>query len=37
MGSRGTKLALVLAVAAALLSVPVAQATPPTIVPGALT
>ena len=31
---RGTKLALVLAVAAALLSVPVAQATPPTIVPA---
>ena len=34
MGRRGTKLALVLAVAAALLSVPVAQATPPTIVPA---
>jgi hypothetical protein len=33
MGS-GTKLALVLAVAAALLSVPVAQATPPTIFPA---
>jgi hypothetical protein len=31
---RGTKLAPVLAVAAALLSVPVAQATPPTIVPA---
>ena len=31
---RGTKLALVLAVGAALLSVPVAQATPPTIVPA---
>jgi hypothetical protein len=31
---RGTKLALVLAGAAALLSVPVAQATPPTIVPA---
>jgi hypothetical protein len=34
MGRRGTKLALVLTVAAALLSVPVAQATPPTIVPA---
>jgi hypothetical protein len=34
MGRRGTKLALVLAVAAALLSVPVAQATPPTIFPA---
>jgi hypothetical protein len=34
MGRRGTKLALVLAVAAALLSVPVTQATPPTIVPA---
>jgi hypothetical protein len=34
MGRKGTKPALVLAVAAALLSVPVAQATPPTIVPA---
>jgi hypothetical protein len=34
MGRRGTKPALVLAVAAALLSVPVAQASPPTIVPA---
>ncbi|MGH3001616.1 MAG: hypothetical protein ACRDM1_02930 [Gaiellaceae bacterium] len=34
MGRRGTRPALVLAVAAALLSVPVAQATPPTIVPA---
>jgi hypothetical protein len=33
MGTRGSKLALVLAVAAALVSVPVAQATPPTIFP----
>jgi hypothetical protein len=34
MGRRGTKLAVVLAVAAALLAVPVAQASPPDIVPA---
>jgi hypothetical protein len=34
MGRRRTKLALVLAAAAALLSIPVAQATPPVIVPA---
>jgi hypothetical protein len=34
MGERGTKLALVLALSATVLSVPVAQATPPTIVPA---